>query len=116
LHGRLDALFSVSSLTIRNRKWLQEAQVQPGQDAFDVRPEEVLEHRVNGLLKLRERNMRQRNAEMRFLLEDAGADEGRMYRKAIGETIVALSRLQRLLVSRMSATPLSSDDPSSWNN
>ncbi len=100
LHARLGTLSDVSTLTLQNRKWLLEAQVEPGQDAFDPKPDEVKQDLVNGMLRLRERNLLKQNAEMRFLLEDADEADARLYQQATVETITALSRLQRILGSR----------------
>lgn len=100
LHARLGVLSDVSTLTLQNRKWLLEAQVAPGQDAFDPKPEQVKQDLVNGMLRLRERNLLKQNAEMRFLLEDADEADARLYQQTTVETIMALSRLQRTLGSR----------------
>jgi DNA primase len=115
LHERLEELFSMTPMTLHNRKWLLEAQMQPGQDAFDLRPEEVSEDVLNSLLKLRERRLRKHSAELRFLLEEADAADARLYGKAIAELTVALARLQRLLISRQSGEPTTLDPTTSWN-
>jgi len=100
LHARLSALSDMSLLTLNNKKWLMEAQVDPAQDAFDLQPDEIQQDLVNGLLKLRERNLRRRNLEIRFLLEDADQADVRLYQRETGKTATALSRLQRILASR----------------
>jgi DNA primase len=110
LHTRLHHLFSVSTLTLRNKRWLQEAQVQPGQDAFEVNPDKVTEDLLTGVIKLRERNLRKKNVEIRYLLEEADQAEVRIYQRATGETITALARLQRLLNSGASGETSSMDD------
>jgi DNA primase len=116
LHGRLEELLNMAPMMLLNQKWLLEAQMQPGQDAFELRPEEVTEDVLNSLLKLRERKLRKRGTELRFLLEEVDAADARLYRKAIGELTGALARLQRLLISRQSGEPAASDPASSWNN
>jgi DNA primase len=100
LHARLSALSDMSLLTLNNKKWLMEAQVDPAQDAFELQPDEIEQDLVNSLLKLRERNLRRRNVEIRFLLEDADQADARLYQGETGKTITALSRLQRILASR----------------
>jgi DNA primase len=99
LHSRLEELLTSTQLTIRNRSWLMEAQVQPGRDAFDLKPDEATQDLLNSCVKLRERNLRKRNTEIRYLLEDADDTEARLYQTATIENIKALSRLQRFLVS-----------------
>ena len=94
-------------LTLDNTKWVLEAQVQPGQDVFDLRPEEITQDLVNAFLKLRERNLRNKNLELRFLLADARETDARLYQQSITETIKALSRLQRILVARPASEPQS---------
>jgi hypothetical protein len=79
-----------------------EAQVDPGQDAFDPKPEDLRQDLLASMLKLRERRLRKQNAELRFLLEDAEKADVRVYQQATGETIGALSRLQRAMSSRSS--------------
>jgi DNA primase len=100
LQPRLSALSDTSLLTLNNRKWLMEAQVDPAQDAFDLQPDEVEQDLLNGLLKLRERNLRRRNVEIRFLLEDTDQADARVYQSEISKTIMALARLQRMLSSK----------------
>ena len=87
----------MSALALSNKKWLLEAQVEPGQNAFDLQPDEIKQDLLNGILKLRERNLLKRNAEIRFLLEDSDEADTRVYQLAAGKTISALSRLQRML-------------------
>ncbi len=102
LHVYLGTLSDAASLTLRNRRWLLEAQVDPGQDAFDPKPEDLRQDLLASMLKLRERRLRKQNAELRFLLEDAEKADVRVYQQATGETIGALSRLQRAMSSRSS--------------
>lgn len=102
LHIRLDDLSEWSPLTLDNKRWLLEAQVEPGQDVFDLKPDDRAEDLLNSLLKLRERSLLRQNAELRFLLEDADETEIQLYRNATSETITALSRLQRMISSRQS--------------
>jgi hypothetical protein len=100
LHALVSALSDMSLLTLNNRKWLMEAQVDPAQDAFALQPDEIQQDLANSLLKLRERNLRRRNIEIRFLLEDADRADARLYQRETSKTITALSRLQRILASR----------------
>jgi DNA primase len=102
LHTRMDALFDASSLTLQNEKWLLEAQVQPGQDIFDVRPDEIRMDLTQSLLKLRERYLLRQNTALRFLLQESDPMDVRHYRQATSETILALSRLQRKMSARFS--------------
>jgi DNA primase len=104
---RLNDLLSMPLLTLDNTKWVLEAQVQPGQDVFDLRPEEITQDLVNAFLKLRERHLRNKNLELRFLLADAKETDARLYQQSITETIKALSRLQRILVARPASEPQS---------
>ena len=104
LHVYLSTLSDAASLTLRNRRWLLEAQVDPGQDAFEPKPEDLIQNLLASMLKLRERRLRKRNAELRFLLEDAEKADVRVYQQATGETIGALSRLQRAMSSRSVST------------
>ncbi len=101
LHPRLETLSGASPLTLDDQKWLMEAQVDPGQDVFDLNPEERMQDFLHSLLKLRERHLLKQNAELRFLLEDADKADARLYQQATGETIAALSRLQRTIASRL---------------
>ncbi len=103
LHARMDALFDASSLTLQNEKWLLEAQVQPGQDIFDLRPDEIRIDLTQSLLKLRERYLLRQNTALRFLLQESDPTDVRHYRQATSETILALSRLQRKMSARISA-------------
>jgi DNA primase len=102
LHARLNTLADDSWLTLRNTKWLLEAQVDPAQDIFDLEPDAMKQDLLTSLLKLRERSLLRQNAEIRFLLEDADEADARLYRHTTSKTIVALSRLQRMLSSRSS--------------
>jgi hypothetical protein len=97
LHSRLNALSEPSSLFIRDKKWLLEAQVDPEQDAFDLQPADIVQDLVNSLLKLREQNLLRRNTEIRFLLEDAEESELKSYQQATAKTITALSQLRRVI-------------------
>jgi DNA primase len=99
LHARLKVLTSLPSLTLQNKKWLLDAHVELGQDAFELKPEEIQQDVFNGLLRLRERNLKQRSAEIRFLLEDVGENDARLYQRATSETGTALLRLQQWIVS-----------------
>lgn len=101
LHPRLETLSGASPLTLDDQKWLMEAQVDPGQDVFDLNPEERMQDFLHSLLKLRERHLLKQNAELRFLLEDGDKADARLYQQATGETIAALSRLQRTIASRL---------------
>jgi DNA primase len=100
LHERLTALEGGSPLTLRNRRWLFEAQVEPGQDVFSLRPDELRQDLLYGLLKLRERALLRQNAEIRFLLLDAEPTDVRLYQGVASEKISALARLQRILTAR----------------
>jgi DNA primase len=102
LHTRLDRLTQSSSSTLHNRKWLLEAQVDPAQDAFRLRQEDLVQDLLHSLLKLRERSLLQRNAELRFVLEDVDRSDAHVYQQATSKTIAALSRLQRIISSRLS--------------
>lgn len=97
LQARLNKLLDMPSLTLRNQKWLLDAQAEPGQDAFDLRPEELQQDFMNSLLRLRERNLHRRSIEIRFLLEEATAVEARLYQHATSETSAALLQLHRML-------------------
>jgi DNA primase len=99
LHGRLNALSERSLMTLANTKWLLEAQVERGQDAFDLKPDEVKKDLLLSLLKLRERSLLRKNTELRFLLEETDETDARLYQRATGATITALSRLQRTMSS-----------------
>ena len=110
LHARLNALSEPSSLTLHNTKWLLEAQVEPGQDIFDLEPGQVKQDTLNSLLKLRERSLLRKNAEIRFLLEDVNDADTSLYRQAAAETIMALSRLQRTISSRVPSDPTDRDN------
>jgi hypothetical protein len=99
LHARLDALLDTSSSALHNRKWLVDAHTEPGQDVFELRPDRLRQDLLNGLLRLRERNLKRRNAEIRFLLEDADQADARLYQQAINATSAALLRLQQRIIS-----------------
>jgi DNA primase len=99
LHARLNTLADTSSLTLHDKKWLLDAQVELGQDIFELRPDEMQQDLLNSLLRLRERNLKRRNAEIRFLLEDAEEAEVRLYQRATSETGAALLRLQQWIIS-----------------
>ncbi len=102
LQARLNKLLGMPSLTLHNQKWLLDAQAEPGQDAFDLRPEESKQDFMNSLLRLRERNLRRRSIEIRFLLEEATEAEARLYRHATSETSAALLQLHRKLSGSLS--------------
>jgi DNA primase len=102
LHARLNSLSGASSMTLQNQTWLLEAQVDPGHDAFDLTQEEQTHDILHSLLKLRERNLRRRNAELRYLLEDADGADARTYQQAFSDTTTALWRLQRVNAARQS--------------
>jgi len=110
LRPRVNSLSEQPLSTLRNTKWLLEAQVDPGQDIFDLDAGEIKQDMLNSLLKLRERNLLRKNAEIRFLLEDADAADTRLYRQAAAETITALSRLQRTISARLPSDPGDRDD------
>ena len=100
LHARLNALVDRDPLALHNKKWLVDAQVEPGQDVFELRPDEIQQDLLNSLLKLRERSLKRRSAEIRFLLEDADEFDARLYQRTTSE---ALGRLQRKLSSGSSS-------------
>jgi DNA primase len=100
LQARLKQLFDMSSLTLHNTKWLLEAQVEPGQDAFAPPPDQAQHDLVNALLKLRERNLQRQNAGIRLLLKDTENANERTYRQAISKIGSALAQLQRKLVEK----------------
>lgn len=110
LHPRANSLSEQPLSTLRNTKWLLEAQVDPGQDVFDLDAGEIKQDMLNSLLKLRERSLLRKNAEIRFILEDADAADTRLYRQAAAETITALSRLQRTISARLPSDPGDRDD------
>jgi hypothetical protein len=97
LRPQVEALSESTSVTVQNRKWFVEAQVQPGQDIFDLQPDEAWQDLIRSLLKLRQQRLLQRNAEMRYLLEDADDDDARLYQQVIITTIEALARVQRAM-------------------
>lgn len=111
LRDHLQSLSNGVAVTIRNRRWLLEAQVEPGQDVFDLEPNDAKQDLVNSLLKLRERRLLKRNAEIRFLLEDADKVDARLYQEATGKTIAALSGLQRAITSKPINDRQSPDNP-----
>jgi DNA primase len=102
LHPRVKALGDAPWVTLQNEKWMQEAQVEPGHDIFELRPDEIKVDLVQLLLKLRERRLLNQNARLRFLLEDADAADAHHYRQETNETILALWRLQRAISSTSS--------------
>jgi DNA primase len=97
LRPQVNALSESTSVTVQNRKWFVEAQVQPGQDIFDLQPDEAWQDLIRSLLKLRQQRLLQRNAEMRYLLEDADEDDARLYEQVIITTIETLARIQRAM-------------------
>ncbi len=99
LHAHLDALLDRSASALQNPKWLVDAHTEPGQDVFELRPDRFRQDLLNGLLRLRERNLKRRNAEIRFLLEDADQADARLYQQAINATSAALLRLQQRIIS-----------------
>jgi DNA primase len=105
LHPRLNVLSEITSMTLEDTRWLLEAQVQPGQDAFNLEPNAVKQDLLTNLLKLRERSLRKQNTEIRFLLEDADTTEARLYQQATSRTITALSRLQRIISNEHFSQP-----------
>jgi hypothetical protein len=50
---------------------------------------------LNGLFRLRERNLKQRSLNIHFLLEDADKDTMRLYQRETNDTNAALLRLQQ---------------------
>ncbi len=107
LQHRLQTLAEMTTVTLRNTKWLLEAQVEPGQDAFTPAPDQAEQDLINGILKLRERNLQRQSAEIHFLLQESSYAEARAYLQATNEISAALSRLHRRLLPR----PLNSDRP-----
>jgi DNA primase len=99
LHARLNAVADSPLLTLYNKKWLVDAQMEPGQDVFALRMDEMQQDLVNSLLRLRERKLKRRSADIRFLLEDAGEADARLYQRATKETGAALLRLQQRIIS-----------------
>lgn len=99
LHARLKSLTNTSALALRNKRWLLDAQVELGQDVFELRPDEMQQDVFNSLLRLRERNLKRRSAEIRFLLEDAEEADAHLYQRATSETGAALLRLQHWIIS-----------------
>jgi DNA primase len=108
LHARLNALVDRDPLALHNKKWLVDAQVEPGQDVFELRPDEIQQDLLNSLLKLRERSLKRRSAEIRFLLEDADEFDARLYQRTTSE---ALGRLQRKLSSGSSSESSTTNGP-----
>jgi DNA primase len=90
LHDRLRAL-----LTAQNKKWPPDAQVDPDQDTYEPRPEEVQQYLVTGLLRLRERNLKRRSENIKYLLEDADNATLRIYQRETNDTQAALLRLHK---------------------
>jgi hypothetical protein len=90
LHTRLRTLFAPQKKT-----WPPDAQGNSGQDALELRPDEVQEDLLNGLFRLRERNLKQRSLNIHFLLEDADKDTMRLYQRETNDTNAALLRLQQ---------------------
>jgi len=101
LHARVSTLANTTSWTLQNRKWLLEAHVEPGQDAFDLEPDEFKHNLLVSVLKLRERNLQRRNTEIRFLLEASDHADIRTLYHTTFEISAALSRLQRKLVEKL---------------
>jgi DNA primase len=90
LHTRLRAL-----LAPQNKKWPPDAQANSGQDTLELRPDEIQEDLLNGLFRLRERNLKQRSLNIHFLLEDADKATMRLYQRETNDTNAALLRLQQ---------------------
>jgi DNA primase len=109
LRARLSALLDMPLSTLHDTKWLLEAQVKAGQDIFDLGPDEIKQDLLNGLLRLRERNLQRRNTEIRFLMEEADETEGRLYQRATSETGAALLRLHRRIIAGPSGEPQTFD-------
>ena len=97
LRAPVDALSDSSSVTLQNRKWFVEAQVEPGQDIFYLKPDEEWQDLLRVLLKLRQHRLLRRNAEMRYLLEEADETDARLYQQVIIKTITTLAQLQRAM-------------------
>jgi DNA primase len=97
LRPQVEALSESTSVTLQNRKWFVEAQVQPGQDIFDLKPDEAWQDLIRSLLKLRQQRLLRRNAEMRYLLEDADEEDARLYQQVITRTIETLALIQRAM-------------------
>jgi hypothetical protein len=97
LRPHVEAMSDSSSVTLRNRRWFVEAQVEPGQDVFDLNPDEEWLDLLRSLLKLRQQRLLRRNAEMRYLLEEANEQDAQLYEQVITRTIATLARLQRAL-------------------
>jgi hypothetical protein len=90
LHNRLREL-----LMPQNKKWPPDAQVDPDQDIYEPQPEEIQQYLVTGLLRLRERNLKRRSENIKYLLEDADNATMRIYQRETSDTQAALLRLHK---------------------
>ena len=107
LHARLNAL-----LKPRSKKGPPDAQVDPGQDAFELKADEAQQDLIDGLFRLRERNLKRRSIKIHFLLEDADKTALRLYQRATNDTNAALLRLQQ----RIRLGPTDASLPSSFES
>jgi DNA primase len=99
LRARVNKLINMPKLTISNQTWAQDLPTEAGQDPLNLKPERVHEELVKIVLRLRERNLKRQNEQLRFLLEDAPHTEMRPYLRQMSETGAALLRLQQRILS-----------------
>ncbi len=102
LRPQVEAWQTAPLPAIHDRKWLQDAQVRPGQDIFDIQAEEIHQDLLYSILRLRERNLRRRSREVHYLLGEAEASGGKevaAFRQATVDNTLALRRLQQAIAS-----------------